>query len=620
MRIRSILPGILLMAFVFSACTSEESKLDPPNIVWITSEDNSKHYMELFDEHGIETPNIESLSKQGVRFTRAFSNAPVCSAARSTLISGCYGPRIASHYHRKIQMVPMPEGVEMFPAYLKKNGYYTTNNHKEDYNIVKADNVWDESSKTASWRNREEGQPFFHVQNYLITHESQLFFTEEDMKSADTLSDRNECFVFPNHPDTEVFRYTNARYRDKIATLDMQIGALLDKLKEDGLMENTFIFYYGDHGGVLPGSKAYLTETGLHVPLVVYIPPKYKNLVNVKPGSESDAFVSFVDFGATVLNLAGVDIPEGIDGKPFLGKNIMSSDLEARNTTYGYADRFDEKYDMVRSIRVDNLKYIRNYQVFNYDGLWNNYRYRQRGYMEWYELFKKGELNDVQAEFFETKAPEALYDLETDPYETNNLANDPAYKDMLLEMRGKMQSWVKELPDLSFYPEHYLVGNAFENPVAFGQSHKTQIQKYIDIADLAILDYEEAKPGLEAALNSDDSWERYWGLIVCSCFEKDAGEMLPIIEKLAKTDAELINRVRAAEYLGITKTGDPVEIISGAMYESTDPVEALLILNSAVMLQDGHGYIFSFNPEKMQDKVKEEVQVKRRLEYLKVQW
>jgi len=618
MNIKNSLLVIAVSALFFSACVPEETGPEQPNIVWITSEDNSKHYMKLFDENGVKTPNIESLAEHGVIFTRAFSNAPVCSAARSTLISGCYGPRIASHYHRKIKKVPMPEGIEMYPAYLKKAGYYTTNNNKEDYNIFKADNVWDDSSKKASWRNRAEGQPFFHIQNYGITHESQLFFTEEDMQSADTLTDRNSCFVFPTHPNTEVFKYTNARYRDKIVTLDKQVGKLLDELKKDGLMENTFIFYYGDHGGVLPGSKGYLMEVGLHVPLVVYIPPKYKHLVNVQPGSENDAFVSFVDFGATVLNLAGAEIQEGIDGKPFLGKDVTADDLNGRNVTYGYADRFDEKYDMVRSVRIENLKYIRNYQPFNYNGLWNNYRYKQTGYREWYELFKMGELNAVQAQFFETKAPEALYDLNSDPYETNNLANDPAYKDALLKMRSNLVTWVKDMPDLSFYPEHYLINNAFENPVAFGHEHQTDIIEYIGIADLELEDYGSAKPKIEAALTSEDPWKRYWGLIVCSRFKEEAKEFLPTINKLANIDKELMNRVRAAEYLGITKTGDPVDIITKTFYECEDATEGLLILNSVVMLKDGFGYSFNFSLDKIRDVVKNEAQVKRRLEYLKV--
>lgn len=611
-----LLTIVAVFFIVFSSCTSREQVLEKPNIVWLTSEDNSKHYMSLFDEHGVATPNIESLAEHGITFTRAFSNAPVCSAARSTLISGCYGPRIASHYHRKIQKVPMPENIEMYPAYLKKAGYYTSNNNKEDYNIYKGDNVWDASSKKASWRNRAEGQPFFHIQNYGTTHEGSLFFKDKAVDGADTLTDRNSCFVFPTHPNTEVFKYTNARYRDKIVTLDKQIGDFLDKLKEDGLMENTIIFYYGDHGGVLPGSKGYLMEVGLHVPLVVYVPEKYKQMVNLELGTENDAFVSFIDFGATILNLAGAEIPEGIDGKPFLGKDVSEADLAKRNETYGYADRFDEKYDMVRSVRVDNYKYIRNYQPFNFDGLWNNYRYKQTGYREWYDMYKKGELNQAQSLFFETKAPEALYDLDTDPFETNNLAANPDYNEQLLQLRGKLNTWVKDMPDLSFYPEHYLIHNAFDNPLAFGQAHKTDINEYVDIANLELLDFGTAKPNIEAALNSDDSWKRYWGLIVCSRFEQEAKDLLPIVNELAKSDTELMNRVRAAEFLGISQTGQPQEIICSALYESKDAVETLLILNSVVMLKDGFNYNFKIDASKINEIVKNDSQVKRRLEYL----
>jgi arylsulfatase A-like enzyme len=607
---------IVVIVLIFNACTSKEEVLEKPNIVWLTSEDNSKHYMKLFDDHGVATPNIESLAEQGVTFTRAFSNAPVCSAARSTLISGCYGPRIASHYHRKSQMVPMPNGIEMYPAYLKKAGYYTTNNNKEDYNIYKGENVWDESSNNANWRNRAEGQPFFHIQNFGVTHEGQLFFKDKALEGADTLTDRNKCFIFPTHPNTEVFKYTNARYRDKIVTLDNQIGDILKNLKDDGLMENTFIFYYGDHGGVLPGSKGYLMEVGLHVPLVVYIPEKYKRLVNLEPGTENDAFVSFIDFGATILNIAGAEIPEGIDGLPFLGKNITKTDLETRNETYGYADRFDEKYDMVRSVRVDNYKYIRNYQPFNFDGLWNDYRYKQTGYREWFDMYKKGELNAAQSLFFETKAPEALYDLTNDPFEIENLATNPEFEETLINMRGKLNDWVKGMPDLSFYPEHYLIKNAFENPIAFGQAHQADIHKYIEIANLELVDFANAKPEIEAALNSADAWERYWGLIVCSRFENDAKGFLPIINKLAKSDVELMNRVRAAEYLGITKTGQPQGIIYSALYDSKDAVEALLILNSVVMLKDGFNYTFKIDVSKMDEAVRNDAQVKRRLGYL----
>lgn len=612
-----ILYCLTTLSLVLSSCTSEKTEIAPPNIVWITSEDNSKHYMKLFDENGVETPHIAALAEQGLLFKNCFSNAPVCSVARSTLISGCYAPRVGAQYHRKLQKVPMPDNVQMFPAYLRKAGYYTTNNSKEDYNFEKADNVWDESSKTASWKNRTGNQPFFHVFNIGRTHESSLHFKAEN--KAATTTDEQSFKVQPNHPDTELFRYTNARYRDNIVKMDAQVGEVLRELKKEGLLENTFIFYFGDHGGVLPGSKGYLYETGLHVPLVVHIPEKYKNLVDAERGSIVDGFVSFIDFAPTVLNLAGVQLPEGIDGKPFLGQDIKSSDLAQRNETYSYADRFDEKYDLVRAVRKGKYKYIRSYQPFNFDGLMNNYRYIQLAYQEWADLYKKGELNEIQAQFFSTRSPEMLFDVENDPFETYNLAQDPAFAETLLEMRKKLDDWVKQMPDLSFFPEHVLIKNAFDNPVMFGQKNKGKIHNYIDIANLSLSDFDQVEQSIHSKLESDDPWERYWALTVCSNFGKKADALISQAKQLALNDPELINRVRAAEFLGIVKAQNPEQVLVNALYETKDDAEALLILNSIVLLKDGYSkYTFDISVDNIAAPVKENSEVQRRLTYLEV--
>ncbi|TNJ43438.1 sulfatase [Tamlana fucoidanivorans] len=612
--------SIVLLSLItiscFSSCSGKEESTQPPNIVWITSEDNSKHYMRLFDEHGTEAPNIEKLAKGGITYTHAFSNAAVCSAARSTLISASYGPRLATNYHRKLQKVPMPDDVKMFPYYLKKAGYYTTNNAKEDYNIIKHDSVWDESSKKATWKNRNLGQPFFHVFNILTTHESRLHFPESAIKEG-TKTNQDSCFIFPNHPKTELFKYTNARYRDLIKKMDAQVGQVVDELEADGLLENTFIFYFGDHGGVLPGSKGYINESGVHVPLVVYIPPKYRNMVDKKPGSKENGFVSFIDFGPTVLNLAGANIPEHIDGKPFLGKNITSNEVSKRDETFSYADRFDEKYDIVRAIRKGKYKYERNYQPFNYDGLMNNYRYIQLGYQEWKALYEAGKLNDIQSQFFETKLPESLYDVEADPYETNNLANNPEYAEVLEDLRSNLNERVKGMPDLSFYPEFYLINNAFDNPVAFGQAHKSEIASYVDIANLSLYPFDSIKDQLEQALNSSDPWKRYWALITCSRFNTEALSLQSVIEAISKTDDELINKVRAWEFLGLTRVDDPVKGMTDALYASKDSAEALLILNSMVLMKDDFkkSYTFNIDTNNMDTEVSQNSEVMRRLEY-----
>ncbi|WP_460543683.1 sulfatase-like hydrolase/transferase, partial [Echinicola sediminis] len=562
---------------------------------------------------GISTPNIEGLAKTGLVFDHAFSNGPVCSVARSTLIAGAYAPRLGAQFHRKLQPVPLPEGLSMFPTYLRAAGYYTTNNSKEDYNFIKNEGVWDESSNKATFKNRAEGQPFFHVFNIAISHEGSLHFKHAKMGEEPIHQLPDAGKLQPNHPNTALFKYTRAQYLSKIQAMDRKVGEVLAELEDAGLMDDTFVFYFGDHGGVMPGSKGYLYETGLHVPLVIHVPENYKDLVNYPLGSRVSDFVSFVDFGPTVLQLAGVEIPEQMDGKPFIGlKQPYENDL-----TFGYADRFDEKYDLVRSVRKGKYKYIRNYQPFNFDGLMNDYRYRQLAYKEWDDLHKAGQLNAAQALFFEAKPPEMLFDVEKDPFEIHNLAEDPKYQKQLLELRKVLKSWVKGMPDLSFYPEFELIKNGFDHPVKFGQQHRKEIAKYVDLADLMLKSYSEVEKPLLKSLNSDDKWERYWALMVASTFGDEANPLVDRIKSIAQNDPEIINRVRAAEFLGLTRNENPVPVMTEALYRSEDGNEALLILNSIVLMQDGAGtYKFDLDLDNINVSVKSNAEVKRRLDYL----
>jgi hypothetical protein len=338
--------------------------------------------------------------------------------------------------------------------------------------------------------------------------------------------------------------------------IDQIVGRMLASLEEDGLLDDTFVFYFGDHGGVLPGSKGYLFETGLHIPLVVRIPENWKHLSPLPQGSRVQGFVSFVDFGPTLIHLAGAPLPDHFDGRPFLGQGVTADELNARDETFGYADRFDEKYDLVRTLRKGRFKYHRNYQAFYPDGLRNNYRYRMLAYQQWRELYRQGQLNEVQRRFFESKPVELLFDVHADPYETRNLADDPAYADVLRDLRARLQAQVKGMPDLSFYPESHLVEHAMGDPVAFGKQHAEQIAQLVDIADLALLPFDQAAAELAAALRCDDPWKRYWALIASSCFGEQAASLVPIARQLLD-DPELLVRVRAAEMLGILGAADP---------------------------------------------------------------
>ena len=252
-------------------------------------------------------------------------------------------------------------------------------------------------------------------------------------------------------------------------------------------------FYFGDHGGVLPRGKGYIYESGLHVPLIVRVPKNFRHMVDAKTGSRLNGFVEFVDFGPTTLNLCGVEVPSQVDGKPFLGSGVTASELETRDESFGYADRFDEKYDLVRSIRKGKYQYIRNYQPYLPDGLMNIYRYKALAYVEWRDLFDAGKLSGPAKQFFEPKAVEHLYDCEADPHQVHNLANDPAHQKTLIDLRGRLQQKLKRFPDLSFYPESFLVSHAMDSPVEFGQSHKAEIANLIDTADLALLPFDQVR-------------------------------------------------------------------------------------------------------------------------------
>ena len=427
----------------------------------------------------------------------------------------------------------------------------------------------------------------------MVTHEAELHRRWQE--GADD-QDTPLPAYFPN---TSTFRKTYNTYLELHREMDRELGEVVARLEAEGLLEDTFIFYFGDHGGVLPRSKGYLYEGGLHVPLVLRIPENFKHLVGYRPGTRADGFVSFIDFAPTMLALAGLEVPAQMDGRPFLGPGVDVEEVEARDETFGMADRFDQKYDMVRTLRKGRWKYMRSYQPFNFDGLYTSFRYRLAAYQEWRELYTQGKLNEVQRQFFEPRAPEGLYDLENDPDETVNLAADPQYANILTDMRNRMNERVKGMPDLGFYPESYFRKHqGVEDPAAFGSARKAHIAKLVEIANLQLLPFDAAKDDLERALVSDQPVERYWGLIVCSTFGEDASEFFAKAKEMAEQDPSPLNRARAAEFLGLTGAADPVPLIMAALAACDDSWEALLILNTAVLLKDGKpGYEFNITEE-----------------------
>jgi len=602
-----------LLVGIWFLFASSQVVADRPNIVWLLSEDNSIHYMQHYGSQHGPTPSISALAGDGLTFRHAFSNSPVCSVARTTLMTGMFGPRIGFHYHRKITPVQLPANASMFPVTLRKHGYYCTNNVKTDYNVV-TQKVWDASSKNASWRNRPNpDQPFFHMQSFGQSHESSLHFRAQQMDLKTLETDPGAVTVFPYHPDTPEFRYTYARYHDRMTVVDSVIGNVIDQLKKDGLYENTIIFYFGDHGGVLPRSKGYLYESGLHVPLIIRVPEKWKSLCPWQPGTRIDGFVSFIDFAPTVLRLAGAEIPASMDGSPFLGSGVSIRQIASQDETYGYADRFDERYELVRSVRKGDFKYIRNYENFYPDSLQNNYRYRMIAFQQWRALNGKGQLNEAQSHFFQAKPAESLYHLPTDPHEVHNLAADPEYQKQLKALRQSLQAHVKQTHDLSFYPENQMLELASQDGAAFGIAHQDEIDQLIDIADLALLPVEQARQGISRAIRSRNPRARFWAMTACASLGAEAIQFSDAAQKLLDDSDDLV-RVRAAEFLGILKHADPCPTLVDVLATNPSGTVAAITLNAVVFLQDYHGYEFKLDASQIRGAA--EPLVQRRLEYL----
>ncbi len=438
---------LILNTLPITNILGQHNTLPKPNVLWLVSEDNSP-YIGVYGDTITRTPNIDKLAETGVVYDNAFANAPVSSPSRNTIITGLYANSLGNHQMRSEYKAPA--FIKLFPQYLKDAGYYTSNCEKEDYNVSKVTHpwsaCWNESSNKATYNNRKPGQPFFHVINFGITHESMMF---DSIPDQELRFEPKNILVYPYHPNTPDFRHDYAQYYHRVSQLDDQIAAVLEDLKKEGLFENTIVFYFSDHGGVLPRSKRYLFESGLRVPMVIHVPKMYHQLMPDTIGKHSNRMVSFVDLAPTILNLAGINIPKHMQGQPFLGQNAPKS----KEYTFGFRGRMDEKYDLMHSARNNQYRYIRNYYPERVYGQYIEYLWGSRAIRDWDSLNKVGKLNETQAAYWKTKPYEELYDISKDPHNVNNLAVDIKYAKVLNKMRNATNKWIAETKPLDVFPE-----------------------------------------------------------------------------------------------------------------------------------------------------------------------
>lgn len=550
----SAVAGCLLwMALSLSSQTlavAAEGPDERPNILWVVCEDINPH-LRCYGDRYADTPSLDRLAAKGLMYLNCWCNAPVCAPARTAIITGVYPPSTGSEHMRS--MTRLPPGMRMFPQLLREAGYYCTNNAKEDYNLEKPGQVWDMSSRKAHWRNRRPGQPFFAVFNLEKTHESQI-----RQRPHRWVHDPAKAPLPKYHPDTPEVRQDWAQYYDNITDMDASAAKLLGEIEEAGLAAQTIVFFYGDNGGGMPRSKRCACDSGLHVPLLIHVPERFRHLApkDYQPGTKTGRLVSFVDLGPTVLSLASVKPPESMQGHAFMGRY----EAPPQPYLYGFRGRMDERYDMQRTLGDGRYVYVRNYMPHLPLGQHVQYMFETPTTRVWKDLFDAGKLTAEQSYFWRPKPPEELYDLQSDPDEVHNLAGSPAHQELLGRMRKAQHDWALKIRDVGFLPEpeiHSRAGHGSPYEVGHDEQ-KYPLSRILATAELASSLEPEALPKLKAALLDADSAVRYWAVMGLLIRGREAVQAARPELRAGLADAAPSVRVVAAQCL--VQYGEPLDL------------------------------------------------------------
>jgi uncharacterized sulfatase len=554
-----------------------------PNILWITCEDTGPE-LGCYGDTYARTPNLDAFAKHSLRYLTAWSNAPVCAPARTTIISGVYPTSMGGEHMRS--EVRMPEFMQMYPQMLRERGYYCTNNSKEDYNLKKPGAVWDESSGQAHWKKRQSGQPFFAIFNLTISHESQIRTRPHTLEH-----DPARAPLPAYHPDTPEVRHDWAQYYDKVTTMDAQAGQRLQELADAGLAEDTIVFFYGDHGSGMPRSKRWPYNSGLHVPLIVRVPEKFRGLApqDYRPGGTTDRLVAFVDLAPTLLSLAGVQPPEWMQGHAFMGRHAAAP----QKYLFGFRGRMDERYDMVRSVRNQRYIYVRNYMPHLIYGQHIGYMFQTPTTQVWKALYAAGKLQPPQTYFWEPKPAEELYDLQADPDEVRNLAGSAEHQAILDELRQAHREHVLAVRDAGFLSEaemHRRAGNT--SIYELGQDRQRYgLERILDMAQRATLRTPDSLDELRAGLKDADSGVRYWAVQGLLIRGPTAAAAAREDLRAALQDESPTVRILAARTLGEYGSAEDLTLALATLSETAAPDKngayaSILTLNAIDALGD----------------------------------
>ncbi|MHC4061007.1 MAG: sulfatase-like hydrolase/transferase [Planctomycetota bacterium] len=449
--------GIGAAGIALSGCTAQGGSFSAgaskgrPNVLWIVVEDMSPHWS-CYGETTIRTPNIDRLAAEGALFRNAFVTSPVCSPSRSAMITGMCQTTIGAHHHRSSwpgSKIHLPEQVKLLPEYFKQHGYYTSNGGpkttvyhadqvsqdrklgKTDYNFV-----WDQAVYDGNdWKNRNPGQPFF----------AQIQLRGGKYRGVEVPNpvDPAKVKLPPYYPDHPVMREDWARYLNSVIHLDIQVGKILERLEDEGIADNTIVFLWTDHGISHARGKQFLYDEGIRVPLII----RWRGFI--KPGTVREDLVSHIDIAAASLRIAGIDVPDYMQGRP-----LFVPGYKPREYIFAARDRCDETLDCIRCVRSMRYKYIRNFYPNRPHLQHNRYKDNKQIIKTMRTLFAEGKLDLVQGRVLvPTRPPEELYDLANDPHEMSNLAGLSKYETVLNQMRLRLKKWMLQSGDVGLIPE-----------------------------------------------------------------------------------------------------------------------------------------------------------------------
>lgn len=533
---KNIIKRVVIALLVVASCAGmafAKGGMVKPNILWIVSEDNGVKWVGCYGSENARTPNIDKLATEGFKYNYCFDNAAVCAPTRSTWLTGMLASSIGTQPMRSTYRVP--EKVKYYNEQLQKAGYFTANCSKTDYNLAGMKGrdplqFWDYQGRdwAKKFHERKDGLPFFIVVNVGDSHESHAF-----PQKTPPRNDPAKMKLHSYHPDIPEMRETYATYADAVEGMDAKVGEVIEELKSAGLHEDTIIIYNSDHGGVLPRSKRFMYSSGIHCPLIVRIPEKYRNIWPAKkPGMTVDRLVSFVDMPKTWLSLTGAEIPDNYQGTVFLGKDIEPEP----KYHFGFRGRADECYDSARVMRGKRYSYHKNYAPFVPNGQFLPYMHRMIATPAWNKYHNEGKTDEVTGRFFEPRVSEEFYDNEVDFDNVNNLIDAPEHQEKIAELRAAMRAEMLKTYDSGLMPESMRNRRRILNKTTMYEMVRDPnlypLEKYLDTADIALARKSENMPTLIEYLEDEDECMRYWGVVGCLLLEEKAASAKDELVKL----------------------------------------------------------------------------------------